>query len=83
MNNKEIELLTYLHDRFVNVYNESENVDFLINLRNLIRKYNVFNNQKHGLIVDESKATKTYFLKTIDEFNVYKKLNSKNYDKSR
>ena len=30
--------LKWLHDRFVNVYNENENVDFLIKLRNIIKE---------------------------------------------
>ena len=38
MNQGDTKHLKWLHDRFVNVYNENENVDFLIKFRNIIRE---------------------------------------------
>ena len=40
MNNKDIKHLQWIHDRLINVYGESENVDFLIRLREIIRPIN-------------------------------------------
>lgn len=34
---KDFEHLQWIHDRIINVYNESENVDFLIRLREIIK----------------------------------------------
>jgi len=34
---KDSEHLQWIHDRIINVYNESENVDFLIRLREIIK----------------------------------------------
>jgi hypothetical protein len=34
---KDFEHLQWIHDRIINVYNESENVDFLIRLRKIIK----------------------------------------------
>ena len=38
MNQGDTKHLKWLHDRFVNVYNENENVDFLIKFRNIIKE---------------------------------------------
>ena len=38
MTNKEH--LQWIHDRIVNVYGESENVDFLIRMREIIKTFN-------------------------------------------
>jgi hypothetical protein len=38
MNDKEH--LKWIHDRIVNVYGESENVDFLIRMREIIQNFN-------------------------------------------
>jgi len=34
---KDFEHLQWIHDRIINVYNESENVDFLVRLREIIK----------------------------------------------
>lgn len=34
---KDSEHLQWIHDRIINIYNESENVDFLIRLRDIIK----------------------------------------------
>ena len=36
---KDSEHLKYIHDKLINVYNESENVDFLIKMRKIIKEF--------------------------------------------
>ena len=37
MSKEEIEHLQWIHDRIISVYGESENVDFLIKMREIIK----------------------------------------------
>ncbi len=38
MNKEELEHLQWIHDRIINVYGESENVDFLIKMREILNQ---------------------------------------------
>ena len=38
MSEEEIEHLQWVHDRIINVYGESENVDFLIRMRKILNQ---------------------------------------------
>ena len=52
---KDFEHLQWIHDRIINVYNENENVDFLIRMREIIKttKENEEHFEKYMKYVEE------------------------------